>query len=114
MDGRKDLFAIYLGSRAHPKSFDLARSVRRVRSIGSAALEMCLVAEGVADAFIYNFKKDGVLRIVDVAASYLIVREAGGLVLNATDLSPLDMDIGVKDRRNVIAVAKESILEVLK
>ncbi|AGB04845.1 inositol monophosphatase/fructose-1,6-bisphosphatase family protein [Aciduliprofundum sp. MAR08-339] len=112
VDGGKNLFVIYLGNRANPKSFEIAKKVRRVRSLGSAALEMCLVAEGIADAFIYNFKSAGVLRIVDIAAAYLIVKEAGGLVLDANGMKLLRMNIGVEDRRNVIALAKPEIMGV--
>ncbi len=113
VDGNRSLYAIYLGTKAHPSSFEIAKKVRRVRSIGSAALEMCMVAEGTADAFIYNFKKGGVLRIVDIAAAYLIVREAGGMVLDG-NLEPLNMKISVEDRKNVIAVATEELLEVFR
>ncbi len=48
---------------------------RDIRRFGSAALDLCLVAEGCADAFFeYN------LNPWDVAAGLLIVREAGGKV----------------------------------
>ncbi len=112
--GNANLFVIYLGNRANPRSFEIASKVRRVRSLGSAALEMCLVAEGIADAFLYDFKSSGVLRIVDVAAAYLIVREAGGLVLDAKTMKGLSMSIGIEDRRNVLALAKPELVEVFR
>ena len=49
----------------------------RIRTMGSCALSLCLVAKGSMDAFI-NFK--GIIRLVDVAAGILIVKEAGGKV----------------------------------
>ena len=50
--------------------------------MGSAALHMCMVAEGTLDAhFTYG------IHIWDMAAGYLIVREAGGVVTDTGGLS---------------------------
>ena len=48
--------------------------VHRSRSLGSAALNCCLVAMGSADAY-YEYG----LHCWDMAAAHLIVREAGGV-----------------------------------
>jgi len=49
----------------------------RMRCIGSAALHMCMVAEGTLDAhFTYG------IHIWDMAAGYLVVEEAGGIVID--------------------------------
>lgn len=56
---------------------DLGDVVRRVRTLGSTSLELCLVAAGRLDAFV---DLRGGLRLVDVAAGSLIVEEAGGIV----------------------------------
>ncbi len=108
---RKNLFVIYLGKNASDKAYEIARKARRVRDLGCASLEMITVAEGIADIFFYSFRKSGALRIVDIAASYLIVREAGGLVLDE-NLEPLDMELSFEDRKNVVAMADESMREV--
>ncbi|KDR22876.1 inositol monophosphatase 2-like isoform X1 [Zootermopsis nevadensis] len=50
-----------------------------IRVLGSAALALCYVAMGVAEAY----HIDG-LQCWDVAAGALIVREAGGIVLDST------------------------------
>ncbi len=113
VDGHKNLYVIYLGKKAHPQSFDIARKARRIRSFGSASLELCTVAEGIADLFMYRFINGGALRIVDIAAGYLIVKESGGLVLDDA-LNPLNMALDFKERKNVIAVANNEILEVFK
>jgi len=55
----------------------LGDTVRRIRTLGSSALELCLVASGKLDAFA---DLRGGLRMVDVAAGSLIVEEAGGVV----------------------------------
>lgn len=53
----------------------LLRSCKHVRHYGAAALEICMLAEGKIDAFIDLRER---LRITDVAAAFLILREAGG------------------------------------
>lgn len=53
----------------------LVRKVRGVRRAGSAAIDLCLVAEGVFDAY---WEKN--LKAWDTAAGGLIVQEAGGVV----------------------------------
>jgi myo-inositol-1(or 4)-monophosphatase len=50
-----------------------------IRVLGSAALALCYVAMGVAEAY----HIDG-LQCWDVAAGALIVKEAGGTVLDST------------------------------
>lgn len=50
-----------------------------VRSLGSNALHLCMVASGVFDVFL---DLRGVLRAVDASAGVLIVREAGGVVID--------------------------------
>jgi myo-inositol-1(or 4)-monophosphatase len=52
-----------------------------IRVLGSAALALCYVAMGVAEAY----HTDG-LQCWDVAAGALIVREAGGTVLDSTGI----------------------------
>ncbi len=108
-----NVFFLYLGRKAWARSYELARIARRVRDMGSASLEMIAVAEGIADLFHYGFKDGGALRIVDIAASYLIVKEAGGIVLDG-NLNPLDMQLDFNERKNVFALADQSIMEVLK
>ncbi len=112
-NGKKNLFIIYLGKKATERAYKLSRKARRVRDMGSASLEMAMVAEGIADIFYYSFKEAGALRIVDIAASYLLVKEAGGLVLDE-DLNPLNMKLNFSCRKNVIALANSKLLEVVK
>jgi fructose-1,6-bisphosphatase/inositol monophosphatase family enzyme len=53
------------------------------------------------------------MRVVDIAASCLILREAGGEVFNDT-YDILDMDFDLKSRTNVIAVGDKNILEIVR
>lgn len=80
-----------------------------VRSYGSASLEMCLVALAALD---YYFVGKNILRVVDIAASTLIVREAGGFVktINGKDL---DMEFTLTERTSVIAACSEQFLSQL-
>ena len=111
--GRSDLYVVYLGRNASEMAYKVAGKARRVRDLGCASLEMITVAEGISDVFFYSFRKSGALRIVDVAASSLIVEEAGGLVLDES-LKPLNMRIDAGERKNVIAVANKDMMGVFK
>ncbi len=66
----------------------------RVRSLGSVALSMCLVAEGALDAMLSL----RVVRSVDVAAAQLIVREAGGSVELPEGGPEPGLDLGMRSR----------------
>ncbi len=54
------------------------QSCKHIRHYGAAALELCLLAEGRIDAFVDLRDR---LRVTDVAASLLVLREAGGAVV---------------------------------
>jgi fructose-1,6-bisphosphatase/inositol monophosphatase family enzyme len=107
------LFIIYLGNRAHWKAFKLAGMCRRVRSLGAASLDMCMVALGAADLYYMNSTaKNLELRITDVAASSLIVREAGGEVYGLEG-NPLNMPLDPVYRSNLFALGDRGLLEVV-
>jgi len=87
--------------------FSAIKDIYRIRTLGCASLEMLLVAEGIADLFFY-IKNGGMLRNVVIAASTLTVREAGGIVLDEKG-NIFEMPISLKERKNVVAVAYESL-----
>ena len=60
---------------------------KRLRIYGSAALELCFVAEGAMDCFV-DIRGKGFLRIFDVAAGLLIAQKAGA---KATDVEGNDL-----------------------
>src|SRR3989344_2951582 len=79
---QKKLYTAQRGSGAflnEKKTFASTAALRGlcqdIRRFGSAALDLCYIAEGACDAFF-----EYVLRPWDVAAGILIVREAGGEV----------------------------------
>ncbi|MFQ6127394.1 MAG: inositol monophosphatase family protein [Thermoplasmata archaeon] len=110
-DPEKSLFIVYMGKLASPRSFEIASRARRARSYGAASLEMCMVASGQAD--LYYVECEAMLRIIDIAAGTLIVREAGGEVLDMEG-KELEMKFDITERSNFMAVGDKRVLEVLR
>jgi fructose-1,6-bisphosphatase/inositol monophosphatase family enzyme len=111
---KDSMFALYVGERATSKTYDIANIPRRGRALGCASLEMCLVASGAFDVYYLNYSPSNYsMRVIDIAASTLILREAGGEVFNDT-YDILDMSFDIKARTNVIAVGDKGALELLK
>lgn len=76
---------------------NIVGKIGALRLYGSAAVAFELIASGRADSFICNIAKP-----MDVAAGYLIIREAGGRVLNfsGSDWTLYDKDILVTNKEN--------------
>lgn len=89
----------------------LCKKVRRMRILGSVAIELCYVADGTYDAFL---DVRGNLRIVDVSAARLIVKEAGGLVTDEYNQN-LNGKLNVLERTSIVASGNKDIhKELLK
>jgi fructose-1,6-bisphosphatase/inositol monophosphatase family enzyme len=97
--------SISLGKNYTPRAGSLSKK-GNVRSLGSASLEMCMVAISALDYYLVG--RD-ILRVVDIAAATLIVREAGGFVktVNGNDL---DMGFNLEERTSVIAACSEQLI----
>jgi fructose-1,6-bisphosphatase/inositol monophosphatase family enzyme len=93
---KDQVFALGIGRGSEP-FIPAAGGV--LRSFGATALEMCLVGAGGLDAYHYSRP---ILRIIDVAASTLIVREAGGVVLDRAG-QDLDMALSLVPRFGLTA-----------
>jgi fructose-1,6-bisphosphatase/inositol monophosphatase family enzyme len=106
------LFLVYIGERAHPDSYKVAAAARRSRALAAASIELCLVAKGAANLYYFNSEIRARLRIVDMAAGILIVREAGGVVVGL-DRKPLEVPLSTAARTNLIAAGDEAVLEAL-
>jgi fructose-1,6-bisphosphatase/inositol monophosphatase family enzyme len=110
---RDTVFDVYLGEKAHADALLVANAARRVRNLGAASLDLCMVAKGAVDLYYLHSTEVGhELRAMDVAAGVLMVREAGGEVVGL-DRKPLDMELGPAARTNVIAYGDAQILEML-
>ena len=68
---------------------------------------MAMFAQGLLDVFIDLRNK---IRIQDIAAGYIIVKEAGGLLLDA-EFNSLDADLSYDTRVSFIAAANQKILD---
>jgi len=89
------------------KMYPIFQNHNHTRHFGANALEMALFARGLMDVFI-DFRDK--IRIQDIAAGCIIVKEAGGLLLDA-DLKPLDADLSYETRVSFIAAANQKILD---
>lgn len=87
---------------------DLAKRLMgwNVRALGAAALEICYVACGRLDLY-YNDGKG--LRITDIAASSLVLRESGGELYDLIKKRRLTMGSSLTERAKVLAVIEDEV-----
>jgi len=97
--------SLTLGKNYDRTTLSLAKK-NIVRSLGSASLEMCMVAVGGLDFYVLG---NEYLRVIDIAASTLIVREAGGFVKNISG-DELDMKFTLDERTSVVAACSEDVI----
>ena len=83
---------------------------KHFRHFGANALEICYVADGSTDAFI---DIRGKLRVTDMVASHLILKEAGGII-TAPDGKELNVPLDATQRLSFIAAANSRIYETIK
>jgi myo-inositol-1(or 4)-monophosphatase len=82
-----------------PKVAALMENTKHIRHFGANALEICYVADGLTDAFVDLRRK---IRTTDVAAGFLVVKEAGGVV-TAPDGKPLNVKLDPKQTLDFVA-----------
>ena len=98
--------SLALGKNFDKLTISLAKK-EKVRSLGSASLEMCMVALGALDFYVVGKEY---IRVVDIAAATLILREAGGIVKNILD-EQLDMPFNLDERTSVVAACNEELIQ---
>ncbi len=98
-DISKSSIGAYIYRAEMSKVDRLCKSVRRMRILGSVAIELCYVADGTYDAFI---DVRGNLRIVDISAAKLIIEETGGTVTDE-NCNPLKGYLNVLERTSIVA-----------
>jgi len=109
-DPRADVLLLNLGQRATPRAVALAGQARRIRSLGCASLEMMMVAQGSADAYLFeNHEETRNLRATDIAGAYRILLEAGGGVADGHRRPLDDFPLGVEQRTSVLAWGDDRI-----
>lgn len=88
-----------------PQLTDLIEVTRHIRHFGANALELCYVAEGLTDGFI---DIRGKIRTTDIAAVFLIINEAGGLVTTPEN-QKIDVKLDPKQKLKFIASGNREI-----
>jgi len=107
------VFVVFDGMDVDGETERVRRLARRVRTLGCASLEMCLVAQGAVQAHYMNctnFRR--MIRVVDIAASTLILREAGGEIVDLQG-GKLDMAFDLNDRKNFLAYGDPKLKELV-
>lgn len=82
----------------------LLSSIRRLRLIGAISIELCYVADGTYDAFLDT----GSVRLLDIAAAQLILKENNGIVTDKLS-NELSSQLDLMETTSIVAVANESI-----
>jgi myo-inositol-1(or 4)-monophosphatase len=90
------------------KVYPLIMNFRHLRHFGASALELCYVAAGLIDVYIDLREK---IRVTDLAAGYLIVKEAGGVTLT-TKGDEVDIPLAPQSRATIIA-GNQSICKLI-
>jgi myo-inositol-1(or 4)-monophosphatase len=90
------------GSLEVARFIEVLHVCQSIRRLGSAALNLCYVAAGRLDAYFASSVK-----LWDIAAGMLLVREAGG-VMTALDAGPVNLE-----RPEFVASATEALHRVL-
>jgi fructose-1,6-bisphosphatase/inositol monophosphatase family enzyme len=99
-----EVFFVNLGHRATERAVRLAGKGQRIRSLGCASLEILMVAQGSADAYVFENSTDGRnLRSTDIAAAYRILCEAGGGASDSLGRSIESFPLTVDRRTSVFA-----------
>ncbi len=113
IDREEGVYIIYDNMDSAPETDAVVAKAKRVRSFGAASLEMCLVAQGAAQALYMNCANfNRMIRVVDIAASCLILREAGGEVVDVEG-NKLDMRFDLMDRKNFLAYGDPQVKELI-
>jgi myo-inositol-1(or 4)-monophosphatase len=88
-----------------PQLTNLIQKTKHIRHFGANALELCYVADGSTDAFI---DIRGKLRTTDIAAAFLILREAGGTI-TTPEGQALNVTLSPKQKVKFVASGNKRI-----
>ena len=78
----------------------------KLRSLGCASLEMCMVASGSIDIYAVT---DEYLRVTDIAASSLILKESGCFLTNIEG-KKVNLDLNLDGRTSIIAACNMDLI----
>jgi len=103
-------FSNFKARQVVDKLIKILERTRHLRHLGANALEICYVADGTTDAFI---DIRGKLRVTDIAAAQLILREAGGIITTPTG-DKLNVPLTATQRVSFLAAGNKSIYEAIQ
>jgi myo-inositol-1(or 4)-monophosphatase len=92
-----------------PQVTRLIQATKHIRHFGANALELCYVADGTTDAFV---DIRGKLRTTDMAAGFLILREAGGII-TTPEGKALDVKLDPQQKVKFIAAGNAQIHQAI-
>jgi myo-inositol-1(or 4)-monophosphatase len=95
----------YNGNFTVKKVSDLIKKTKHIRHFGANALEISYVGEGLTDAFVDLRDK---IRTTDVAAGFLIAKEAGGVVTDSEN-KPINVKLDPKQTLSFVVSANQHI-----
>lgn len=84
-------------------------NIRRMRIMGAIAIELCFVAEGIYDVFL----DIEAVRVLDIAASQLIIKEAGGYVTDVNS-NILASQIDLMEKTTILITSNEELHKDIK
>jgi len=87
----------------------MLEKTRHLRHLGANALELCYVADGTTDGFI---DLRGKLRVTDIAAAYLILKEAGGII-TTLEGKELNAELAPTQRVSFIAAGNKRLHAII-
>jgi len=103
-------FNTYRVEELSQKLSRLLEKTKHVRHFGANALEVCYVADGTTEAFV---DLRGKLRVTDVAAAYLILQEAGG-IMTSPNGEEMDVPLDLEQRVSFIAAGNMELYEKIR
>jgi myo-inositol-1(or 4)-monophosphatase len=106
---KQDLSQSSLGAYVYRMDMEkiekLCKTVRRMRILGSVAIELCYVADGTYDAFIDISDN---LRVVDISAAKVILEESGAIMTDKFGQA-LERKLNVLEKTSLIAACNSTI-----
>ena len=86
---------------------NLGNKFDKIRALGCASIEICMVGIGAIDIYAVS---DEHLRITDIAASSLFIKEAGGVIRNIKG-GNINMNLNLDERTSIIAACNRDIVD---
>jgi len=91
------------------RGLNLVKKIRRIRNLGSVALELTYLAKGSIDGIV-DIRKH--IRPTDVAAGFIIAREAGAIICDEKG-EELKHKLNATDKINFVAVNNKKLFNLI-